>query len=477
MLASVNYTLSADVENLTYTGAGNFTGTGNTLANVITGGAGNDTLNDGGGTAVDTLIGGAGNDTYVVAVAGDVITEKAGGGTDTVQTALAAYTLAAGSNVENLTHTGATPFTGTGNELANVITGGGGADTLDGGKNTTGVDTMVGGAGNDTYIVRNLGDVVTEAGASGTDTVKSVVDTYTLGANVENLTYIGAGNFTGTGNTLSNVITGGAGNDTLDGGAGGNDTLIGSAGDDTYIIRNAGDKIIENAGDGIDTVKTALGSYTLGANLDNLTYTGAGAFTGTGNALANVITGGAGADTLSDGGVGGADTLVGGAGNDTYIVFNAGDVITELAGGGTDTVRANVSSYTLGANVENLTFVGVGAFTGTGNAQANTITGGAGADTLAGGGGADTLRGGGGADVFSMVKGDANGDLIADFSRAQGDTITFSGYAPGSVLGGRTAAGGTTTYLVQATAGGATVDTIKLTGNITLTAGTDYKFV
>ena len=164
MLASIaSYTLTANVENLTYTGAGNFTGTGNGLANVITGGAGNDTLNDGGGTGVDTLIGGAGNDTYVVSVAGDVITEKAGGGTDTVQTALGSYTLAAGSNVENLTHTGATPFTGTGNELANVITGGGGADTLDGGKNTTGVDTLVGGAGNDTYIVRNVGDVVTEA--------------------------------------------------------------------------------------------------------------------------------------------------------------------------------------------------------------------------------------------------------------------------------------------------------------------------
>ena len=55
------------------------------------------------------------------------------------------------------------------------------------------------------------------------------------------------------------MITGGSGNDTLDGGAGGNDTLIGGAGDDTYIIRNAGDVVTENAGGGIDTVKTALG--------------------------------------------------------------------------------------------------------------------------------------------------------------------------------------------------------------------------
>ena len=209
--------------------------------------------------------------------------------------------------------------------------------------------------------------------------------------------------------------------------------------------------------------------------MENLTYTGIGAFTGTGNKSANVITGGAGADTLSDGGAGAADTLIGGAGNDTYLVFNSGDVITEATNGGTDTVRANVNSYTLGDNVENLTFVGTGAFTGTGNALANTITGGAGADTLNGGGGADTLRGGAGADVFVEVSGQANGDLIADFSRNQGDIIKFSGYAAGSVLAGRTTGGGTTTYLVQTA--GVTVDTVKLTGNITLTAGTDYKFV
>ena len=157
---------------------------------------------------------------------------------------------------------------------------------------------------------------------------------------MENLTYTGAGNFIGKGNTLGNVITGGAGADTLDdGGAGSPDRLVGGAGDDTYIVANVGDVIAEAAGGGTDTVRTALASYTLGANVENLTYTGAGSFTGKGNALANVITGGAGADTLNDGANApglGVDTLIGGAGNDTYIVSNVGDVITELAGGGTD---------------------------------------------------------------------------------------------------------------------------------------------
>ena len=66
---------------------------------------------------------------------------------------------------------------------------------------------MAGGLGNDIYVVDNVGDVVTEADNAGTDTVRSSI-TYTLGANVENLTLTGAAAINGTGNALANIITG-----------------------------------------------------------------------------------------------------------------------------------------------------------------------------------------------------------------------------------------------------------------------------
>ena len=106
---------------------------------------------------------------------------------------------------------------------------------------------------------------------------------------------------------------------------------------------------------------------------------------------------GDGGDDQMDGGAG-ADSMVGGTGNDTYYVNDAGDLVSEAAGGGIDTVWSFVNGYTLTANVENLSFNGIGNFVGIGNALANSIVGSAGADTLDGGDGNDVLIGGGGAD-------------------------------------------------------------------------------
>src|SRR4029453_2371617 len=135
-------------------------------------------------------------------------------------------------------------------------------------------------------------DSVTESANAGTDTVQSTI-TYTLGANLERLTLIGAAAINGTGNTLANVLTGnsanntltgGSGNDTLFGNAGndtlnggtGNDSLSGGAGDDTYIVDATGDSLTENANEGTDTVQSSV-TYTLGAEVERLTLTGSSA--------------------------------------------------------------------------------------------------------------------------------------------------------------------------------------------------------
>ncbi|MBB3565913.1 serralysin, partial [Rhizobium sp. BK512] len=444
--------LASLIENV-QAGSGNDTIVGNEVNNALWGNAGNDTLTGGagddtlnGGAGLDRMSGGVGDDTYIVDVANDVVTENAGEGTDTVRTALSSYTLSV--NVENLTYTGTTSFMGIGNAAVNVITGAAGADTLDG---KAGADILIGGAGNDTYVVDDLADVVTEAANAGTDLVKTTLSAYALTniANVEDLTFTGTGNFSGTGNILANTITGGAGNDVLDGGAGndrliggaGNDTLIGGAGDDTldggtgadalsggtgndiYWVDNGGDTVTEAADEGSDTVyvqSVYFASYTLGSNVENLTVSGTTTFTGIGNALNNILTGGAGIDTLK-----------GAAGDDTYVI-GTGDIVIENAGEGIDTVKTGLAAYTLGANVENLTYTGSAVFTGTGNeldniikggAAADKLTGGAGNDVLDGGAGADTLIGGIGDDTYIV---DAASDVVTEAAGAGTDEIRTS---------------------------------------------------
>src|SRR5216117_1853264 len=225
---------------------------------------------------------------------------------------------------------------------SSTILGLGGNDTLDG---AGGADALVGGTGNDIYIVDNQGDTTTEFPGEGTDTVQSSVS-YTLSANVENLTLTGTLAISGGGNELdnslvgngaANTLLGGAGNDTLSGGAGndtldggtGNDSMSGGAGDDTYFVDALSDAVVENANDGADTDQTSI-TYTLAANVANLVLLNTVTPTdGTGNELANRIVASA-SNTVLHGGAG-ADTLIGGRGDDTYVVDDAGDSVVESA--------------------------------------------------------------------------------------------------------------------------------------------------
>ena len=199
----------------------------------------------------------------------------------------------------------------------------------------------------------------------------------------------GAGNDQLFGLGGDDALYGNAGNDFLDGGTGA-DAMQGGIGNDTYVVDDIGDVIFENLYEGIDTVFSSV-SYTLPANVENLTLTGADPINGTGNALNNVLTGNT-ADNVLDGGAG-TDTMIGGFGNDTYIVDNPGDVVVENANEGSDTAQSSVT-YTLAANVENLVLIGTGSIDGTGNTQGNVLTGNSANNTLDGGAGADTLLGG-----------------------------------------------------------------------------------
>lgn len=217
------------------------------------------------------------------------------------------------------------------------------------------------------------------------------------------------------------TIFGTAGADKLVGTAGA-DTMAGLAGNDQYVVNHVGDVVVEANGQGTDTVLSSV-SYRLGAYVENLTLTGGGAVNGTGNVLANVLTGNSGNNTLDGGG--NADKMTGGAGDDTYRVDHAGDVVVEAANGGKDRVYAYVDYVLSGLNVEELRAAGsTAAIDLTGNSQANAIVGNAGNNILDGGRGSDTLWGREGADtfVFRDTLGPSNIDNIRDFS-VKDDTI------------------------------------------------------
>jgi Ca2+-binding RTX toxin-like protein len=237
------------------------------------------------------------------------------------------------------------------------ITGSTGADLIDGSHSAAGQpfatvegDTIVARGGNDTMY-----------GLGGDDTLNG-----------------GAGD---------DALHGGDGNDTLFGSAGA-DAMRGGAGNDSYEADDAGDTVIEEAGQGVDTVSATV-SVTLGDQVENLALKGAGDIDGVGNGLANIIkgndgknslrggggndalNGGAGEDTL-DGGAG-RDILFGGAGADRFVFQAASDspfggqrdyISDFVAGLDTIDLAAIDASTALGGD-QGFSFIGGGAFSRT----------------------------------------------------------------------------------------------------------------
>ncbi len=451
---SVSYTLGAGVHVERFTTTDNFGTaalflTGNELANLIYGNAGDNTLD--GSTGADALVGFGGNDTYYVDNAADTVNEGAGDGTLDRVLASVSYRLGAATYVEQLRtvdDAATTAINLTGNELANALFGNAGANVLDG---KAGADTLTGFGGDDWYYVDNAADVVVDT--AGNDRLLASVN-YTLGAGVQIELFTTSDNLATapinlTGNELANLIYGNAGANVLDGGTG-KDTMVGLEGDDTYYFDNVQDRIIEYAGGGHDRVYASAGVFSLdGVDVEDLYWANPSSTGGAvlkANDLSNHIEGSAGRDQLD--GRGGVDTMIGFAGGDSYTVDDINDVVIEAAGQGIDD-RVNTSaSYTLPDNVEELwaQLNSSSNFTTpvtlTGNTLANEIHGNAGDNVIDGKAGADTLWSNGGNDtfVFSTALGAANVDHLGDFNPAldtiQLDSAIFTALSPGALPAG-----------------------------------------
>jgi subtilisin family serine protease len=344
------------------------------LENIITG-DGNDNLT--GKAGANALRGGRGNDTYNLgseATGVDSVTDI--GGAADVITSTITRSLASFGTIDRLTLLGAGAINGTGNNLVNLITGNTGANVL----TAVGaqVDTLVGLAGNDTYVIDSTIDVVQEAGASGVaDRVNwtgTAGQTYTLAANVEILNLMGAAATHGTGNAVTNTITGNSALNVLTAaGAGNIDILVGLGGSDTYVIDSSIDTVQEAAGGGVADLVNWTGTagqlYTLTAEVEALTLMGAAATNGTGNASINILTGNSANNTLRGAanndlllGRGGTDSLFGDAGNDTFRFLVIGD---SAVGGLRDVIR-DLDDAGLGNDVIDLSMMpGVTAFIST----------------------------------------------------------------------------------------------------------------
>jgi len=291
----------------------------------------------------------------------DVILEV--GGSDRIQAAISIdLNSAAYNNIDHVPLTGTGALNATGDDFVNMLIGNSGANKLDGRGSA---DTMLGGAGNDTYEVDDKNDVIVELSGDGTDQVNSSADVFTLGAHIENLTLTGTADIEGTGNALGNKITGNTGanelvghdgNDTLTGNDGndilnggfGADSMSGGKGNDTYDVDDIGDKITESGGaTDVDTVNSTI-TYVLGNNLENLNLVNLDdgivvndeGIDGTGNSLGNTIFGGLKANTLS--GLAGDDTLFGNPGKDLLLGGDGNDHL--LANGDGDTLVGGAGS-------------------------------------------------------------------------------------------------------------------------------------
>lgn len=430
------------------------------FAATIDGGAGNDSIV--GGTAADSILGGVGDDTLVGGTGNDTL--DGGEGADTISAT-------GGNNVM---------IGGVGND---TITAGNGNDNIDAGAgddrvvmagNLTVADTVAGGEGTDTLVLAGgnaLYSAAMGARTSGfetlefTGTAAITQDLFNFSSNntisrvavtevvANNVTITGAGDSlnaltlasaqnSGT-VSLSRLVDGSANALTL--------ALTGAAG--TFAAVSLADEeslTINSAGTGAHTITT----LTAG-DLTSLTVTGAQNLT-----ITNAISGASNLATVNLAGATGNVSINASASTVNLTLTGNGDAVGDTlvftSGSGNDVLTAGLGVATINGGDGNDSITGsAGADSLSGGAGNDTIIGGAGEDIITGGAGVDVLTGGAGADNFVFAAGHstlASMSTITDYRAAGGDN---AGASDVITLDGVTGALGTTTTVVDRTAGNA----------------------
>lgn len=395
-----SYTLDSFANNLRFIGSGPFSGTGNDLDNVITGGEAGDTLIGLAGN--DTLVGGNGDDTLIGGLGSDILNGGAGSGD------YASYVHAATGVTASLANPSANTGEAAGDTYISIerLAGSSFNDTLigDAGANTlrgnAGADVLSGGAGSDyaSYTTATTG-ITASLANPGINTGDAAGDTY---ISIESL----------AGSNFDDVLVGDAFDNTFQGNLGA-DHIDGGAGFDYASYFNATSGVTASLANPTTNTGEAAGDTYV--QIEGLT----------GSAFADILVGNGGDNWLLGGG--GADQLDGGAGFDT-------------AGYGNSTVGLTVSLLTPSANTGEATgdvYTSIEGLSGSsfndiliGNAGANSLSGGAGNDQLSGGDGNDQLLGGSGDD---FLEGGTGADSLNGGDGT--DTVSYYQYSASGGVG------------------------------------------
>jgi Ca2+-binding RTX toxin-like protein len=372
-------------------GGGNDTLIGNAIANRLDGGAGDDLLRGGGGG--DTFIGGFGFDTLSYE---DLVWGGSDGVTVNLETGEASGR-AAGDQFSGIEAIRGSSSWDTliGDARNNRLYGEGGNNTLVGGAGADYLDGGFSSADTASYATSNAGVTINLVAGTG-------IGGHAQGDVLVNVEEIIGSGYADTllGGGIAGRLSGGAGNDFLDGAL----AMNGGSGDDIFVVRSAGTYINEVAGEGFDEARILINEVSIGTEVERIVFLGSGDFSVSAGDSASTIIGGSGRDRINAGG--GNDTLEGGAGDDSLDGGAGADVLR--GGSGFDTASYASTIGPEGVTLNLATGVHTGDAAGdvfdsiellSGSNRADTFIGGSGNDTFAGAGGNDSIDGGAGSDT------------------------------------------------------------------------------